>query len=156
MAIAQAVSKYLTQKSISFETVAHPKSSSSCETAHAAHIPEDHLAKSVVLKDEKGYLLAVIPASEWISLHRLNDELNRDLQLVSEDEVEQLFSDCRVGAVPPLGEAYGVDTIVDEAFNSLSKVYFEAGDHEQLIVVDSEQFHTLMKGLRHGHYCKSD
>ena len=153
MAIAQAVSNYLTQKNISFKTVAHPKSSSSCETAHAANIPEDHLAKSVVLKDEKGYLLAVIPASEWISLNRLNDELNRELQLVPEDEMEKLFSDCRPGAVPPLGEAYGIETIMDEAFNSLSKVYFEAGDHEQLIEVGSAQFQTLMKGVRHGYYC---
>lgn len=154
MAIAQAVSNYLTQKNISFNTITHPKTPSSSATAHAAHIPEDHLAKSVVLKDEKGYLLAVIPASEWINLHQLNDELNRELQLVPEDEIKQVFSDCQRGAVPPLGEAYGLDTIMDEAFDSLSKVYFESGDHERLIEVNGEQFHTLMKGVRHGHYCK--
>ncbi|MCW8331726.1 YbaK/EbsC family protein [Photobacterium sp. SDRW27] len=156
MAIAKAVSEFLTKKNVSFGTVAHPKSSSSCETAHAAHIPEDHLAKSVLLKDEKGYLLAVVPASEWISLDRLNDELNRDLQLVPEEEMDQLFSDCQPGAIPPLGEAYGIETIVDDALHALSKVYFEAGDHKQLIQVNSEQFHTLMKGLRHGYYCKSN
>lgn len=155
MAIVQTVSKYLTQKNISFETVAHPKTFSSSETAQSAFIPADHLAKGVVLKDEKGYLLVVIPASEWISLRRLKDELDRDLELVPEDEMEQLFADCQPGAVPPLGEAYGIDTIVDEAFNLLSKVYFEAGDHEQLIVVNNEQFHLLMKGVRHGYFCKS-
>ena len=51
-------------------------------------------------------------------------------------------------------EAELLATIVDEAFNSLSKVYFEAGDHKQLILVNRQHFHTLIKGLRHGYYCE--
>jgi Ala-tRNA(Pro) deacylase len=154
MAIAPKVLEYLTGENASFETVAHPKTFSSRETADAAHIFDDHLAKGVVLKDHEGYLLVVIPANEWISIHQLKDELDRDLQLATENEIERLFADCLPGAVPPLGEAYGIETIVDEALISLSKVYFEAGDHEQLILVNSEQFHALVRGQRHGFYCE--
>ena len=154
MTIAPKVLEYLTRKNTSFETVAHPKTFSSRETADAAHIFDDHLAKSVVLKDHEGFLLVVLPASEWVSIHQLKDELDRDFQLATEDEVERLFAECHPGAVPPLGEAYGIETIVDEALISLSKVYFEAGDHEELILVNSEQFHALIKGMRHGYFCE--
>ena len=56
------------------------------------------------------------------------------------------------GAVPPLGDVYGVETLLDEALNSLAHVYFEAGDHERLIKVETEQFKSLMLGVRHGHF----
>ncbi|MGR9100656.1 MAG: aminoacyl-tRNA deacylase [Gammaproteobacteria bacterium] len=152
MAIAPKVLKYLDEKNTPFETVAHPLSYSSRETADAAHIYEDHLAKAVLLKDESGFLLAVVPASEWLGLNGLNDELNRNLQLASEDEIATVFDDCKPGAVPPLGAAYDVETVIDESLASLAWVYFEAGDHENLIKVKGEDFHELVKGLRRGYF----
>ena len=156
MTIAATVHNFLTERGIVYDVVSHPKTFSSAETALAAHIPDDHIAKGVVLKDADGYLLAVIPASEWVNMERVRDELNRDLHLAPEEEIDLLFLDCQSGAVPPLGEAYDLETILDEALTSLAKVYLEAGSHEEVIVVTNEQFHSLMKGIRHGHFCASD
>jgi len=64
MTVATTVKSFLGDKGIDYEVVTHPKTYSSAETATAAHIPDDHIAKGVVLKDADGYLLAVIPASE--------------------------------------------------------------------------------------------
>lgn len=154
MAIAPKIRAHLTQTNTLYESVAHPKTFSSHETADAAHVRLDHVAKGVVLKDKKGYLLAVVPANEWLDIKRLGGELNRELQLMPENEIAPLFADCQSGAIPPFGEIYGVETVVDQDLLSLAKVYFEAGDHEQLIGISGEQFQALMKGLRHGYFCK--
>ncbi|MBY4679134.1 aminoacyl-tRNA deacylase [Marinobacterium arenosum] len=153
MAIARTVYDYLNQQVGSFETIAHPKTATSREAADAAYVLEDHVVKAVLLKDDTGYLQVLIPASQWISLHRLQDQLNRKLELAPESDVDKLFTDCDQGAVT-LGTAYGIETIVDEALCSLSKVYLEGGDHEQLIVLSGDQFNDLIKGLRRGHYCE--
>jgi len=153
MTVATTVKSFLTDKGIEYDVVSHPKTYSSAETAAAAHIPDDHIAKGVVLKDEDGYMLAVIPGSEWINMERVRDEMNRDLHLATEEEITSLLPDCQLGAVPPIGEAYGLDTILDEDLTSLAKVYLEAGSHEELVVVSNEQFNALMKGVRHGHFC---
>lgn len=152
MTIAASVMNTLTTLHVEYEVVAHPKSYSSAETASAAHVPDNHIAKAVLLKDDAGYLLAVIPASHWVDFHRLKDDLSRELRLATEAEIEQLFGDCDPGAVPPLGEAYGVETVLDESLTSLAHVYFEAGDHEQLIKVHGEQFKALLQGVRQGHF----
>ena len=154
MAISHKLLSYLNQTNAVYETVAHPKTFSTQETADAAHVRADHLAKGVLLKDKKGYLLAVVPGNEWLDLKRLGDELNRELHLLPESEIQTLFNDCKPGAIPPFGEVYGIETVVDQNLLTLSKVYFEAGDHEQLIGVSGEQFQMLVKGLRHGYYCK--
>ncbi len=152
MTIAASLINTLTSAHIAYEIVAHPRSFSSAETAILAHVPDDHIAKGVLLKDVEGYLLVVIPASHWVDFKRLREELGRDLQLASEQEIERLFMDCDPGAVPPLGMVYGVETLLDEALSSLAHVYFEAGDHERLVKVNAEQFKSLMQGLRHGHF----
>jgi Ala-tRNA(Pro) deacylase len=57
-----------------------------------------------------------------------------------------LFKDCEVGAVPPVAMAYGLATYLDESLASQPDIYFEAGDHEALIHMRTEQFLSLMEG----------
>ncbi len=141
----------LNARHIPYEVVEHAKTATSPQAAVAAHVPDDHIAKGVLMKDNTGYVLAVIPGDQWLDQRRLSEELGRDLQMASEEEIGRLFSDCDLGAIPPLGIAYGIDMMLDEDLISLAKVYFEAGDHEHLIAVDSEHFHELMCGVRHCH-----
>ena len=54
-------------------------------------------------------------------------ELGRSVHLASEEEVEDIFVDCARGAVPPVGECYGLDVIVDNSLNDHSDFYIEGG-----------------------------
>jgi len=152
MAVAETVQRFLEQHSVGYDLVSHQHTGSSHETAEAAHVSEDHIAKAVIVKDTSGYAMVVVPASNWVEVEHLRKELNRDFHLTTEDELAKLFSDCEVGAVPPIGPAYGVETFLDQALTSLANVYFEAGDHEQLVHTAGDDFRTLLGGVRHGYY----
>ncbi|GMQ89571.1 MAG: aminoacyl-tRNA deacylase [Gammaproteobacteria bacterium] len=152
MTIAATQQRYLIQRNAEYDLMLHPHTASSHETAEAAHISEDHIAKAVVVKDASDYAIVVIPASNRLRMNTLRRELNRDLHLATEDEIAGLFDDCEPGAVPPLGPAYGIETLLDESFTSLANVYFEAGDHEQLVHLRGEDFQALLSGARRGYY----
>ena len=156
MAIAATVKDFLTQKSVDYDMVTHPHTGSSHETAEASHVSEGHIAKAVIVKDASGYAMVVVPASHYVELKHMRKELDRDLQLVAEDEVARLFEDCETGAIPPLGPAYQIETFLDEALTSLANVYFEAGDHEHLVHTSGDDFKKLLSGVRHGHFCHDD
>ena len=89
-------------------------------------------------------------------MHHLRKELDRTLELVTEDEFAALFPDCERGAVPPLGPAYRIETFLDEALTTLARVCFEAGDHEHLICTGGQDFKHLLSGVRHGHFSHED
>jgi Ala-tRNA(Pro) deacylase len=152
MAIANTVRTHLESLHVDYALVTHPRTFSSRDSAAAAAVREDHIAKGVLLKDAGGCLLAVIPGDSWVRLHHLQAELGRELELAPEAEVARCFPDCEPGAVPCTGLAYGIETVVDEALAALASVHFEAGDHEHLVRVSAEGFHTLMNGSRHGHF----
>jgi Ala-tRNA(Pro) deacylase len=154
MTIASRVRDYLTEQDADFNIVTHPHSSTSMETAQLAHVPGDLIAKSVVLEDDRGYLLAVLPASCKVDLGELHRQTNRNLGLATEYEIGALFEDCEPGAVPPLGGVYEMETIVDESLAEQSDIYFEAGDHEQLIHVSAETFESLMGDAQHSEFSR--
>jgi Ala-tRNA(Pro) deacylase len=156
MAIADTVKNYLAQKSVDYDMVSHPHTGSSHESAATSHVRDDHVAKAVIVKDATGYAMVVIPASHWVETKHLHRELNRDFELVQEDELAQLFPDCESGAVPPLGPAYEIETFMDEALTTLANVYFEAGDHEHLVHTSGDDFRQLLSGVRHGHFSHND
>ncbi len=156
MAVAKTVQRFLEQHSVAYDLVSHPHSGSSHETAEAAHVREDHIAKAVIVKDTAGYAMVVVPGSNWVEIEHLRKEMNRDLHLATEDELAKLFSDCEAGAVPPLGPAYDIETFLDDALASLANVYFESGDHRQLVHMKGDDFRTLLAGVRHGFYSHSD
>ena len=115
MAIAKRVKWYLDTHHVDYELISHKHTMSSLESAQAAHVPEGLVAKSVLLEDERGYVLAVIPASCRLQLEEIEDQTGRRLELATEGELLSLFRGCELGAIPPLGEAFNIPTAVDDS-----------------------------------------
>jgi len=151
MAIPHTVESYIAERGIPYDVISHEHSHSSAQTAELAHVPGDRLAKSVILEDDAGYVMAVLPSTCHVRLGRLSRELNRKLRLATEKTLPDLFGDCELGAIPPVGLAYGVSSIVDDDIAPQPEVYFEAGDHEKLIRMSREDFRSLMD---HAGYAK--
>lgn len=149
MAIAATLINYLDERNIDYNLVEHAHTATAQESARAAHIPVHQMAKAVVLKDEASFVVSVLPASHTLEIDWVNDALNRNLVLASEKEFKNLFKDCEIGAVPALGDAYGVQVIWDNDLRYTADVYIEAGDHEHLICLDRKAFRTLMSSLPH-------
>jgi len=150
MAIAAKLNTFLEDHEAEYTLQRHPHTGSSMESAEAAHVPGDCLAKGVVVKDAKGYLLVVVPSDYHVDLDTLNKKLGRTMEMASEPDLGRLFPDCEVGAVPPIGAAYGVPTIWDTRLGDKDEVYFEAGDHESLVRVTGRHFHELMASAERG------
>lgn len=156
MAIAITLKKYLEAQGAQYQVVEHPRTQSSSQTAQASHVPGDQLAKAVVVKSNDGYLLAVLPASCHIQMDLLQNCLDRPVGLAREEEIGELFGDCQLGAVPPLGPAYGLEVIVEDRFAEQSDIYFEGGDHTSLIQVSGQQFRELMASPHYGCFSLHD
>lgn len=151
MALAQRVGQYLDDRQIDYDIIKHRHTDSAVNTAHAAHLPEPSVMKAVVTRDklDGAPVMAIIPASNRLNLGRLNYIAQRQLQLVDEAGLAELFPDCEVGAVPPLGEAYQMEVVWDDALQQQADVYLEAGDHERLIHLDGRVFLDLLGDSHH-------
>ena len=149
MAIAITLKAYLDGHDVHYDTVEHSHTESAMDSAKSAHVPAHQLAKAVVLEDDAGYIVSVLPSNNRLNLGWVNEELQRELKLATELELKDLFKDCATGAVPALSNAYGLKVIWDDQLKYASDIYIEAGDHEHLIHLKGEDFKQLMNKLPH-------
>ena len=152
MAMATRLRWFLDRSGLPYEILPHPHSSSSLETARLVQVPAERLVKPVLLEDERGYVLAIVPASARVDLAHLRRQLQREFVLASEREIEDLFPDCDRGALPPVGLPYRIPTVYDDCLAELPDVYFEAGDHEDVVHMKASDFLQLLQGAAHWHF----
>ena len=150
MFVSQTVVGFLDRSGVDFDLVAHPHSACSRETARAARIAPEQLAKGVLMRG-KDYMLAVVPASRHVNAFAVSQLLAGELVTFAlESELPFVFRDCERGALPIVGEAFGVRTAIDDALLACDDVYFEAGDHERLVHLRRDDFTRLMRHQAHG------
>jgi Ala-tRNA(Pro) deacylase len=146
MTLAPTLADYLYRHRTRYALEHHVHSFCSLESAREAGVDEECLAKTVVLQDDAGFVLAVLPASRRLELERVREELGRALHLSREQDMASLFPDCEEGAVPPIGAAYGIPTVIDANLEDRDEIYFEGGDHETLVRVEGAAFLDLLEG----------
>jgi Ala-tRNA(Pro) deacylase len=132
-----AVTEFLERKGIPYEVVEHERTETAVAEARAAGVPAADVAKTIVLRDEEGLRLAVIPASERLDMHKLRQALaSRGLRLVTEREMANELDEFEVGAVPPFGSMFDALELVDERLLEHDRILCSAGDHEHAVLVD--------------------
>jgi Ala-tRNA(Pro) deacylase len=124
------------------------------ETAEAAHVPGHRLAKPVLIEDEDGYAVAVIPATHRLLFGALREQFGHRFNLATERDIVALFKECEPGAMPPFGQAYGLRVLVDDALLDDDDVYCESGDHMQLVHFAGRDFRALMTQAEHGAFSR--
>ncbi len=154
MPITERVMKLLEQSKVEFEVMPHREAFTSQEVAQSVHVAGRMLAKVVVVREPSGsHLMVVIPASCHVDLDRLCHETGRPgTVLADEADLGRLFPDCELGAMPPFGRLYGMPMYLDQCFRRTPTIVFQAGNHHEVVSMDTEDFIDLVRPLA-GEFC---
>jgi len=151
MFVSQTVMGFLGDREVDFDVLTHRRTATAIGTARAAHVDPKSLAKAVLLHDSDDYLVALVAASQRVNRWAVEEMLDTPpLQFADEADMSYLFRDCLLGAIPALGSAYGLTTVIDDSLLGRSDIYFEGGDHEHLVHLRGEDFARLMRDQPHG------
>jgi len=101
------------------------------------------IARAVVLKDLRGMLMAVLPGPNSLDLSAINRQLHRNLREADVKDYQTVFADCTPGILPPLGEAYGFETVIDDGLLDQEIIYFVSGNSNELVRISGYDFQLL-------------
>ena len=140
------LSEYLDEHDKKYVVVKHSKAFTAQEVAASAHIPGKDMAKTVMVKVDGELKMVVLPSTHQVSFDRIRDVTGADeVELATEDEFESLFPDCELGAMPPFGNLYDMETIVAESLTEDEEIAFNAGTHKELIKLAYRDFEELVQ-----------
>jgi Ala-tRNA(Pro) deacylase len=144
MPIATKLKRFLDEHHIKYVSLVHSRAYTMQEVAESLHASGRHLAKTVVLTDGHENVMAVLPATRRVDVRALSHLLGgRDMRLASEAEFQQLFPDCEVGAMPPMGRLYGLRLFCDQSLSECRDIIFNAGTHVEAIKMSYADFVRL-------------
>ena len=141
----ELVAGYLDEQGVRYQVVEHRTTYTATAEAHAAGVPSEDVAKTVVLRDAGGYRLAVIPASERLDLRKARELLGADktLRLATEEEMGADFTSFEVGALPPIGPLLPAPEVLDRRLMEHDEVLFSGGDHQHGVLMDPNELVQL-------------
>lgn len=126
--------KLLDQAGIEYEIFHHRQDFRAKTTAQDTGTPAPEFAKTVLLRIDDYYALAVLPADHYVAPSRLARSLDADeVELATEAEMEDLMPDCEVGAAPPFGVLFALPTYVCPSLEQDEEITFNAGTHRDAV-----------------------
>lgn len=146
MAVLAKLKEFLDHHHIPYEVRSHPQRFTAQEVAEVEHVPGTEVAKAVVLRAGKEYLMVVVPAPFRVDIARVREVSGKaNLHLATEEEFTPLFPGCEPGAMPPFGNLFGIPVWVDEVLAKQKEIIFNAGNHEQTVHMAYADFARLVQ-----------
>ena len=146
MATPEWVRKVLRLRRVPFEELHHREAFTAQEVAHQEHISGHRVAKVVVVLADGRPVELVLPAARQVRLDRVRAVLGAEgVRLATEEEMAKCFTDCEVGAVPPLRHWPGVDVLMDRSLEVEGDILFQAGTHADAVRLNFRDWYAVVR-----------
>jgi prolyl-tRNA editing enzyme YbaK/EbsC (Cys-tRNA(Pro) deacylase) len=155
MAVSKKIIKYLEDKKYKFEIIEHKTTYTAFDTARTTQkqekkVKSEEIAKALVMKADRDYFLALVPANKRLDKKKLLKLVNSDRKkskeksYISLDFAREAWMKKnilgKVGAVPAFKQLLGLDVYIDVALARQKNVYIGSGEYEYSIKVQVKQY----------------
>lgn len=146
MAVPRKITSYLKKNKINYRTLKHEAAYTAQEIAAAQHVSGKQVAKTVLVKIDKNFILAVLPATHLVDFGKLKKLARaKKATLAREEDMSKLFPDIEAGAMPPLGHFYSLPVYADKTLSLNADIAFNAGTHTEMLKIKYKDFEKLNK-----------
>lgn len=140
--------KHLDEHKVHYVSVEHSVAYTAKEIAERVNIKGDQMAKTVMVNLDGAMSMVVLPASCRIRWDRFMKAMGTELvSLADEDEFQDRFPACEVGAMPPFGNLYDIPTYMYEGFDDSGDIAFRAGNHHEIIKMKFSDYVELAQPM---------
>jgi Ala-tRNA(Pro) deacylase len=146
MAIATWIRNELDEQGVSYEELEHPEAYTAQQVAQLEHVSGHRVAKVVCVLVDGQPLELVLPASRRVQLDWVGQLLDaQEIRLATEDELQQWFGDCELGAIPALRHWRGVDVLMDANLQTDGDILILGGTHRDAVRMRFDDWFEMVR-----------
>ena len=145
MALLERLRVFLDENHAEYTHTTHPQAYTAREVASAEHLPNREVAKTVVIFGDDRYHMVIVPANRLVDFQEIRFTLGLShARLATEAEIGERFPDCELGAMPPMGNLYGMPVYIDSCLADENMITFNAGTHRDVVHMTTREFCALV------------
>jgi len=144
--ISNRLKDFLDRFEIGYDVMHHDPAFTAQELAARMHISGFEFTKAVVVKLDGEFALVAVPAPLRINFKELAHAARaKKARLANEQEFQQFFPDCELGAMPPFGNLYQLPTYADIEVTRNENMVINAGTHAEALRLRFSDFNRLAR-----------
>jgi len=149
--VAKQITDLLANNNCWFETFEHEpvrtsEEASKIRTGYTLH----QGAKALIIRikkseTDKKFITLVIPADLKFNNKKVKKMFNaKDIRFATQEEISNLTNNIQIGGVPPFGNLFNLEVVVDPKLFGNEKIIFNAGDRCFSVAMKSEDFKKIV------------
>lgn len=159
MNLPPSVALHLDRHALPYRIMHCPAIDTLGQAALRLGIAARQVVRSVLLKDQDGLVMAILPLNHILDFPLLCHTLQRSLEPMYGSETQRFFEQhqCNAGCQPPLPPAFAIPALVDSCVvaDPEAMLYFDAGSGDALINMRAADFQHLLGEVRWGNFAVS-
>jgi len=150
MAIPKQIINYLDKRGAKYAIVTHKKVYTAYDAAQTLKRKLDEIAKNLLVKTNKGFVLVLLPASKRLDLNKLKKLMNakgmgvKKVEIPKEGVMVRLFK-VKPGALGAFGSVHELEVYMDKNLQKVKKAIFPTGSFTDSVEMAMKEFEKLEK-----------
>jgi Ala-tRNA(Pro) deacylase len=145
MALSEKLRVFLAENRAEYTHTVHLFAYTAREVASAERLPPREVAKTVVVFGDDGFHMLVLPANRVVDFQEVRITLGlTHARMATEEELSRLFPDCELGAMPPMGNLYGMPVYLDSGLAGEETIAFNGGTHRDEVHMRTADYRELV------------
>ncbi|MCL5798364.1 MAG: hypothetical protein M1366_06230 [Patescibacteria group bacterium] len=152
--VVEKIKNILVKNNLWFETFEHEPVMTSEEAAKVRLEYTLHQgAKAIIIRvkiteSNKRFVMLVFPADMRFDNKKVKEIFNaKDIRFATPEEIRKISGGVETGGIPPFGNLFGLEVLVDNGLFENEKIIFNAGDRRYSIAMKSADYKSLVNPL---------
>jgi len=148
------IEKFLNENKIKYEAVLHKKVFTAIDKAATLRVKPKLSGKTLVLKADKDFVMALIPANKNLNKEALKKVINvqrkksgqtriKKIDFATEAKIKKVFKGAKIGGVVPFGALWKKIIFVEKLFLKEKFIFINSGDYFQSLKISPKIFQKL-------------
>lgn len=148
MSIPKEIKNYLDKRGAKYAIVTHKKVYTAYDAAQTLRKKLDEIAKNLLVKTDKGFVVVILPASKRLDLGALKKLMNAKGMGIKKVEIPKEMIMVRLlkikpGALPAFGSFHDLQVYMDKTMQKAKKVIFPTGSFTDSVEMAVKEFEKL-------------
>jgi Ala-tRNA(Pro) deacylase len=152
MPVPKKIINYLDKRGAKYAIVTHRKVYTAYDAAQTLKKKLNEIAKNLLVKTDKGFVLVLLPASKRVDLNKLKKLMNakgmgiKKVEIPKEGVMVRIFK-VKPGALPAFGSLHDLEVYMDKGLQKVKKAIFPTGSFTDSVEMALKEFEKLEKPI---------
>jgi aspartyl-tRNA synthetase len=143
--VFEQITKLLDDNSMEYKVMEHEPVHTCEEAAKVRGTQLSQGTKALILRADAKYIMAILPGNKELDIERLKKITQaKILELANAQQVKEV-TNCNIGAVPPFGNLFSLETYADNAITQNETIAFNAGSNKKSLQMKVKDLFKLVK-----------